>query len=118
MSSNFSSDDTSLQSIISYFRNLSNPQKILMSQVSKLVSLILVMPATNAVSERSFSALRLLKSYLRSTMTQKRLNNLMMLFVYKGLTDKLSLVEIANEFIRGSSHREAQFGKFLPTDMS
>ena len=39
----------------------------LMSAVCKLLSLVLVMPATNAVSERSFSCLRRLKSYLRAT---------------------------------------------------
>ena len=35
--------------------------------------ILLVIPATNATSERSFSALRRIKSYLRSTMTQDRL---------------------------------------------
>ena len=40
-----------------------------------LVKLVLVMPAINALSERSYSALRRIKNYLRSTMTQKRTNN-------------------------------------------
>ena len=35
-----------------------------------LVKLILVMLATNSLSERSFSALRRIKNYLRSIMTQ------------------------------------------------
>ena len=39
-------------------------------EVHCLVSLILVMPATNATSERSFSALRRVKTFLRTTMTQ------------------------------------------------
>ena len=34
-----------------------------------LVKLILVMPATNALSERSYSALKRIKNYLRSTVT-------------------------------------------------
>ena len=38
-------------------------------------------PASNATSERSFSALRRVKTYLSSTMTQCRLNNLMVLHV-------------------------------------
>ena len=65
-----------------------------MSAVCKLLSLVLIMPATNAVSERSFSCLRRLKSYLRTTMSQSRLNNVMVLHVHKNLTDKLSLVDI------------------------
>ena len=71
------------------------------------ISLVLVMPATNAVSERSFSCLRCLKSYLRATMSQSRLNNVMVLHVHKNLTDKLALVDIGNNFISGSSHRES-----------
>ncbi len=117
MSSNFSSEgNIDLQSIISYFKGLSDPQKDLMSQVCKLLSLILVMPATNAVSERSFSCLRRLKSYLRATMTQTRLN-VCVLHVHKIITDQLSLVEMANEFVAGSSHRECQFGNFRETDL-
>ena len=64
------------------------------------------MPATNAVSERSFSCLRRLKSYLRATMSQSRLNNVMVLHVHKNLTDKFSLVDIGNNFISGSSHKD------------
>ena len=36
-----------------------------------LVKLILVMPATNALSKSSYSASRRIKNYLKSTMTQK-----------------------------------------------
>ena len=47
---------------------------------------------TNSTSERSFSAMRRVKSYLRSTMTQERMNNLMILNVHKELTVKLILL--------------------------
>ena len=51
------------------------------------------MPATNAESERSFSAVRRIKSYLRSTMSQQRLNHLMVLHVHSDHTDKFNLVD-------------------------
>ena len=70
------------------------------------------MPATNSSSERSFSALRRVKSYLRSTMTQQRLNNLMILHVHKEQTDGLILKDVANEFVGNSQHRKNIFGKF------
>ena len=105
-----------LHSVIEYLRELSHAQRSLLSEVCTLASLILVMPATNVVSERSFSALRCLKSYLRATMTQTRLDNVMILHVYKNRTDQLCLTEVGNEFVKGSSHREAFFGTFLPTD--
>ena len=63
------------------------------------------MPATNVTSERSFSALRRVKSYLQNTMSQQRLNNLMLLHVHKGITDAINLKAIASEFIGDSEHR-------------
>ena len=89
-----------------------------MSQVSKLVKLLLVMPATNAGSERSFSAVRRIKTYLRSTMSQQRLNHLMLLHVHKSETDALNLVDVANDFIAGNDHRKHVFGTELkPSDL-
>ena len=82
----------------------------LISQVNKLVMLLLVMPATNAQSERSFSAVQRIKTYLCSTMTQQRLNHMMMLHVHKSHTDDLDLVAVAKEFIDGSDHRKHFFG--------
>ena len=83
-----------------------------------MVSLLLVMPATNAESERSFSAVRRIKSYLRSTMSQQRLNHLMVLHVHSDHTDKLNLVDVANEFIADNEHRRQVFGnEFKETDI-
>ena len=42
-------------------------QEILLPEVTKLAKLLLVLPATNAASERSFSAMKRIKTYLRST---------------------------------------------------
>ena len=51
------------------FHSLPPAQLSLLSQVSLLVKLITLMPATNAVSERSALALCRVKTYLRSSMT-------------------------------------------------
>ena len=87
-----------------------------MSEVCVLVSLIIVMPATNTTSERRFSALHTVKLYLKSTMTQTRLNSIIILSTYNHLTDKLDLIEIANQFVRGSEHRMTIFGTFSQSD--
>ena len=76
------------------------------------MKLILVMPAMNATSERSFSALRRIKTYLRSTMKQERLNSLIVLHVHKDLIDALDLSQAANEFVEGNDTRKQRFGKF------
>ena len=51
---------------------LSAAQQTHCSEIVTLVKLILVLPATNATSKRTFSALRTVKSYLRATMGQER----------------------------------------------
>ena len=43
--------------------------------------ILLTVPVTVASAKRSFSKLKLLKSYLRSTMTQERLNGLSILSI-------------------------------------
>ena len=48
---------------------LNGSRKLLVSEVLELVELILLVPTTNAVSETSRSALRRVKTYLRSSMT-------------------------------------------------
>lgn len=70
------------------------------------------MPATNSTSECSFSALRHVKTYLRNTMSQRRLNDLMILHVHKDHTDKLNLMHIANDFISASEQRLSLYRKF------
>ena len=57
------------------------------------------MPATNASSERYFSALRRIKTYLRNTMSQERLNNLMLLYVHKDQIDLLNICDVGNDFV-------------------
>ena len=96
--------------IIDYVKSLSPCQCSIMSEVCTLVKLILVSPATNAVSERSASGLRRVKTYLRSTMSEKRLNSLMVLDMYKDRTDQLDLEQCLNEFIAGNELRNALFG--------
>lgn len=82
------------------------------SEITKLIKLILTIPASAATAERSFSALRRSKTYLRSTMTQKRLTHMMILHVHKSMTAKIDLKLIAKEFVSRTSQRKSTFGNF------
>ena len=84
----------------------------LYTEVAIILHLILVMPATNANSERSFSVLRRVKTYLRATMSQNRLNNLLLLSIHKELTDTLDTKDVAREFTANSEHRFSMFGRW------
>lgn len=58
-------------------------------ETHKLCKLILTIPATSASTERSFSALKRIKNYLRSTQGQERMSSLALLNIENGLLDKL-----------------------------
>ena len=67
--------------------------------VVNIIQLYLVCPATTANAERSFSQLRRIKTYLRSTMNQRRLNALLILSTYHEELDSLNIYELANDFV-------------------
>jgi len=98
-----------LPTVVDYLQSLSTAERNYFSEVVKLAKLmILVMPATNATSERTFSAL---KTWLRTT-CQVRLNWCMMLHVHKERTDALSMLSVANEFVSRNDTRLNMFGHF------
>ncbi|KAL4629214.1 hypothetical protein ACB092_05G292000 [Castanea dentata] len=56
--------------------------------------ILLTIPVTVASAERSFSKLKLIKSYLRSTMSQERLSGLTILLIEKEILAELELRKI------------------------
>ena len=95
-----------------FLLSLSPPQRYNFSEVCTLLKIILVSPATNAVSERSASALVRVKTYLRSTMSQERLTSLLLLHYHKARTDDLQLQACLQEFVETREHRRNVFGRF------
>ena len=98
-------------------KQLKKPIRNLISEVVKMIKLVIVMPATNAVSERSFSAMHHLYTYLRTNMGSSRLNNAMVLHIHKARLDELSMVDVANDFVFESDHRKTLFGRFHDVDL-
>ena len=86
------------------------PARRLYSEVSNLIVLLLVIPASSATAERSFSCLRRLKTYLRSTMGQERLNHILVLNVHQDETDLINLKCVARVFISLNDMRRNVFG--------
>ena len=60
---------------------------------------------SNCSGERSFSKLKLIKSQLRSCMTQKRLNNLVRLGVESDLLRQIDMSSVINEFALKKSRK-------------
>ena len=84
--------------------------KTMLSEVSKLLVILLTIPVTTATAERAFSTLRRVKSYLRSTLSQPYMNNLMLLHAHKEITDTIKPIDIAKEFFQVNERRTNYFG--------
>ena len=75
--------------------------------------ILYVSPATSATAERSFSLARRIKTWTRSTMSQKQFNDIAILTIHKELTDSLDLLSIGNEFVSKYNERKRTFGRFI-----
>ena len=99
-------------------KNMPQAMKLLLRGTVSLAKLMLVIPVTNAQSERIFSAMKRVKTYMRSTTSDNRLNHLMILHVHKERLDGVDPIEVANQFVCGKPDRERIFGRFVDSDIS
>ena len=65
--------------------------KSIFPAVYKNYKLLLTVPVTVAMNERTFSKMKIIKNFLRSTMSGERLDNLIVLATEKDLSDKIDL---------------------------
>lgn len=93
------SPDGAVGELISWYRYLSGMQKRpktalgllavcdkhAYSAIWKLLQVLCTLPVTTCAAERSFSSLRLLKGFLRSRMTEDRLNGLALLYIHRDI---------------------------------
>ena len=70
----------------------------LFPNLSVAIRIFLTLPITVASGERSFSKLKLIKNYLRSTMSQERLSSLSIISIEKEICSELNMTEIINDF--------------------
>ena len=76
-------------------------------EVEQLVRLMLLCPVSSCEAERSFGCLRRLKTWLRSTMTQQRLNSVIVCHANQEVLDILPMSAIAAEFAGRSDIRRS-----------
>ena len=73
------------------------------------LKLFLTIPVSVASGERSFSHLNLIKSDIRSTMTQDRLNNLAALNMNCNVARKIDFSDIIHVFAYKQATRDSSF---------
>ena len=74
-------------------------------QFEILVRLFLTLPIGIASAERSFSVLRRLKTYMRSTMGQHRLSDMALLAIEDQTAAKLKLDDVIKQFASAKARR-------------
>ena len=62
---------------------LASTNKVLYPGIYTTLAILLTMPPSTATAERSFSVMKRLKTYLRSTMLTERMSNLAKLHIYR-----------------------------------
>ena len=67
--------------------------------------IMLTIPVSVASAERSFSKLKLIKSYLRSTMSQEKLNGLAMISIEKAMVKNLNYTSLMDDFAEKNARR-------------
>ena len=90
-----------LQSLL----DLLNKQCHIFPNILKLVQLALVLPVTSCEAECSFSTLRRLTTWLRSTMSEQRLASLARMCIHQGKVLTMSIDRIVNVFVNNKGSR-------------
>jgi hypothetical protein len=101
---------SSLCDVVNNLKSMTPECRHLFSSVENWVRLLLVIPASSSTAERSFSGLRRVKTWLRSTMTQQRLNHMAVLHAHQEVLDMLEVHSELGQFITLSDIRKNLFG--------
>ena len=107
---NFSGNN--LRDHLDNFKGMSADVRKLFPAVEALLRLLLIHPASSCEAERSFSALRRLKTWLRSTIKQPRLNHVTVGHIHKNILANIPNEQVAREFVAHSADRKLFFGSF------
>ncbi len=100
----------SFEDVIEIFNTLTAETKSTHQNFSLYLKTLLVVPATSASAERSFSTVKRVETYLRSTMSQNRLNHCCILHAYQSEVDELDVLKIAAIFVERNEYRVKVFG--------
>ena len=92
--------------------NSVSDSKDCLPQIHKLLKLYMSVPLGSATAERTFSAMRRVKSWLRSAMSSNTLNNRLFSTIHKQRIDEVSALDVAKEFVEVNEQRRMYFGHY------
>ncbi|KAK4873016.1 hypothetical protein RN001_015045 [Aquatica leii] len=92
----FLSDDMTAIDVLTYL--VINDLISIFPNTSVVLRIFLTLPVTVSSNKRSFSKLKIIKNYLRTTMSQDRLSNLAFISIEHETVDTLDLNEVIDSF--------------------
>lgn len=85
---------------------IENDISSLFSEILTACIIFLSLPVTVASAERSFSKVKLIKNYLRNSISQERLTNISILNIEKARTDELNIDHIIDTFANQKARKK------------
>ena len=74
----------------------------------KLLQLVMTLPVSSATCERSFSAMRRVRNYLRTTMSESRFSALSSLYIERDLSSNVDVHDVVAQYA-AKGNRQLQF---------
>ncbi|KAL6557316.1 hypothetical protein OROMI_017666 [Orobanche minor] len=80
-------------------------REITFDLIYRVISLLLTLPVSTATTERSFSAMNIVKTRIRSKMEDEFLNDSLVLYIERELAEKITLDEVIEDFKAAKDRR-------------
>lgn len=93
---------------------LSNSVGDVYANVAIALRIMLTLPVTTATAERSFSKLKLIKNYLRTTLNQEKTTNLAIISIEREIVDEMNFNDIIDTFADLKSRKINFYGNTIP----
>ena len=103
--------------ICKIFQDKHEEKRPMIKNIWTIIRIVLASGATLAIPGSSFSLQKRIKTWLRSTMGQKKYNFLSVLNAHTDIVDNLSLIEVAERFFNAKERRRNEFGTFTEKDL-
>lgn len=93
-----------LESVMDAYSHLL-PLQAAFPTLIKLLRIALTLAVSTAQCERTFSALKRIKTYLRTTMSEQRLSDISLLSIERDLSNTISFEDVIQQFESGDKNR-------------
>ena len=109
------SNEKTISAVINHVKNNIIEQTDFYPGIITLLKFYLAPPASNDVGKRSASPMCHVKNWVRSTMSQERLNHCMLLLINKEKTDETNLKDVI--FCETNEERRCNFSIFCDREL-